>query len=265
VPVFTDSSARKRMQSRMCPLCACRTSPSSTCQSLVKRARETLVNFESICTICIGGASSTDNLPADEQIDLGLAMMDKSVSRQGCPVTQWLLNQDVSVGGIMKILHPNLLHDIQQELKKKCPVNDRCQQCRYRMTLIVHGITETGKTAFYNSMYVHESPSYCKEEIERILLLQQEHLPFFTDTSLTSNLRDIVQKVQSGLAAMHIKSAELSSLTTEIVFWFYAGNLRYSPWKCQRIDQCRHEIERGTHSIVRSVIAISEQERIEIG
>ena len=119
VPVFTDSSARKRMQSRMCPLCACRTSQSSTCQSLVKRARDTLANFESICTTCIDGASPNDNLPADEQIDLGLAMMDKSVSRQGCPVLQWLLNQDLTVGGIMQILRPNLLHDIQTQKKSK--------------------------------------------------------------------------------------------------------------------------------------------------
>ncbi len=91
-----------------------------------------------------------------------------------------------------------------------------------------------------------------------------EHLPFFTDTSLTSNLRDIVRKVQSGLSAMHI-NAEMSSLTTEIVFWFYAGHLGYSPWQCQRIDRCMHDIESGHHSIVRSVIAISERERIEIG
>jgi hypothetical protein len=170
------------------------------------------------------------------------------------PVTQWLLNQDVSVGGIMKILHPNLLHDIQ---KTYDALQDMSSSESIRLLL-----KQTGKTSFYNLI---ESGSRRFTVASVVKPYLDEHLPFFTDTSLTSNLRDIVQKVQSGLSAMHIKNADLSSLTTEIVFWFYAGNLRYSPWQCQRIDQCRHEIERGTHSIVRSVIAISEHERIEIG
>ena len=264
VPVFTDSSARKRMQSRMCPLCACRTSPSSTCQSLVKRARDTFVNFDSICTICPGGASPTDNLPADQQIDSGLAMMDKSVSpRQGCPVTQWLLNQGVSVGGIMQILNPNLLHDLLHDIQqRKQSIGGGDTRVSVEMESMVYIIKETGKTSFYNSMSMHPNDD---RESERLVQHYREHLPFFTDTSLANNLRDVVQKVQTGLSAMHIKNAEMSSLTTEIMFWFYAGHLGYSPWQCQRIDGCRHEIERGTHSIFRSVIAISEHERIEIG
>ena len=258
VPVFTDSSARKRMQSRMCPLCACRTSQSSTCQSLVKRARDTFANFEGICTICIAGASPNDHIPADEQIDLGLAMMDKSVSRQGCPVLQWLLNQDLTVSGIMQILRPNLLHDIQ-EMQKSGHLANRGDGIRVC-------IVSTEKTYFYRSMKSQSDVRYREDEdVERLVQPFREHLPFFADTSLKSNLRDVVQKVRTGLSAMHIKNAELSSLTTEIVFWFYAGHHRYSPWQCQRLDQCRNEIESGHHSTFRTVIAISEHARVEIG
>jgi hypothetical protein len=128
------------------------------------------------------------------------------------------------------------------------------------MEAIKYFITATGKTTFYSSIIARGD-----EEIERLVQHYREHLPFFTDTSQKRNLRDIVQKVRTGPSAMHIKNAELSSLTTEIVFWFYAGNLRYSPWQCQQIDRCKHEIESGHHAMFIQTIAISEHERIEIG
>ena len=260
VPVFTDSSARKRMQSRMCPLCACRTSQSSTCQSLVKRARDTFANFEGICTICIAGASPNDHIPADEQIDLGLAMMDKSVSRQGCPVIQWLLNQKITVTGIVEILRPNFRHDLL-EIYQSHPDTPPMYMETLRSLL-----KQNGKTSFYDLIGGFASRRFTVEQVSNGYLSRT--LPFFADTSLKSNLRDVVQKVRTGLSAIHIANTELSSLTTEltieIVFWFYAGNLRYSPWQCQRID-CQNEIESGHHSTFRTVIAISEHERVEIG
>ncbi len=85
VPLFIEEN---RAHAELCPLCACRTSQSRVCTSLVTMSRQAWLNFDGMCHICSQVENKAHAIPVDEQLERGLAVMSTdSLYKVGDPVS----------------------------------------------------------------------------------------------------------------------------------------------------------------------------------
>jgi hypothetical protein len=84
VPLFIEE---KRAHAELCPLCACSSSQSRVCTSIVTMSRQAWLNFDGMCHICSQVENKAHAIPVDEQLERGLAVMSTdSLYKVGDPV-----------------------------------------------------------------------------------------------------------------------------------------------------------------------------------
>jgi len=92
VPLFIEE---KRAHAELCPLCACRSSQSRVCTSLVAMSRQAWLNFDGMCHICSQVENNQHAIPVDEQLERGLAVMSTdSLYKVGDPVAKLIAFSD---------------------------------------------------------------------------------------------------------------------------------------------------------------------------